>query len=161
MFSTKHMRLQAYIFLLTVPLNLVWEVAQIMAYDFPEINLMTVVIHCFVPSLGDGLMTLMIYWTGWLLFRDRQWILHPGTSGYLLMMGVGLIFAVLVEWNALYRTGAWGYNERMIIIPFLGVGHLPLLQMMTLPIAAVLLLQRIWKEVFRSTDAGENWKKIL
>ena len=140
---------------------MIWEIAQIGAYDFPETSLMAVVIGCFVPSLGDGLMTLIIYWSGWLLFRDWGWILNPGRSGYLLMMGVGLILALLVEWNALYRTGAWGYNERMIIIPILGVGLLPLLQMMTLPIAAVLLLQRIWKEVFRSADEGKSWKKIL
>lgn|SRR5574341_2123847 len=143
MFSTKHIRLQAYIFLLAVPLNLAWEVAQITAYDFAETNLMTVVIGCFVPSLGDGLMTLMIYWTGWLLFRDWQWILHSGTSGYLLMIGAGLILAVLVEWNALYRTGAWGYNERMIVVPILGVGLLPVLQMVALPPATVVLVQRI------------------
>ncbi len=117
-----------------------------MAYDFPETNLMTLVIHCFVPSLGDGLMTLMIYWTGWLLFRDWRWILHTGTSGYLLMIGTGLLLAVGVEWNALYRTGSWAYNERMIMIPFLGVGLLPLLQMMILPIATILLLPLIWKK---------------
>jgi len=141
-----NLRVQIHLFLLAVPLNLVWEVAQIMAYDFPETNLMTLVIHCFVPSLGDGLMTLAIYWIGWLLFRDRQWILHPGTSGYLLMLGVGLVLAVGVEWNALYWTGSWAYNERMITIPFLGVGLLPLLQMMILPTATILLLQLIWKK---------------
>ncbi len=153
--------LQVTLFLVAVPLNLIWEVAQIAAYDFPKTSLMTVMIHCLVPSLGDGLMILIIYWTGWLLFRDSKWILNPGTNGYLLMIGVGIILALLVEWNALYWTGAWGYSERMIIIPILGVGLLPLLQMMTLPIAAVLLLQRIWKQVFRSTDEGESWKKIL
>ena len=153
--------LQASLFLIAVPLNVIWEIAQIGAYDFPETSLMAVVIGCFVPSLGDGLMTLIIYWSGWLLFRDWGWILNPVRSGYLLMMGVGLILALLVEWNALYRTGAWGYNERMIIIPILGVGLLPLLQMMTLPIAAVLLLQRIWKQVVRSADEGKSWKKIL
>ncbi len=117
-----------------------------MAYDFPENSLMTVVIHCFVPSLGDGLMTLIIFWTGWAVFRDSQWILTPGVKGYLLMLAVGVLLAVVVEWNALYRTGSWAYNERMITIPFLGVGLLPLLQMMILPIATILLLPLIWKK---------------
>ena len=135
--------LQVTLFLVAVPLNLVWEVAQTTAYDFSETNLMTLAIHCFVPSLGDGLMTLMIYWAGWLLFRDSKWILNPGMSGYLLLMGVGLILAVLVDWNALYRTGAWSYNERMIFIPILGVGLLPVLQMIVLPLATVVLVQRI------------------
>lgn len=104
--ANKSIRLQIYLFILAVPLNLVWEVAQIGAYDFPETSLITAVIGCLIPSLGDGLMTLMIYWTGWLVFRDSKWILSPETKGYLLMIGVGLILALLVEWNALYRTGA-------------------------------------------------------
>ena len=132
-------------FVLAVLLNLIWEVAQISAYDFPESSLVTNVLGCFVPTLGDGLMILMIYWTGWLVFREFQWILRPGLKGYLLIMAAGLILALIVEWNALYRTGAWAYSEQMITIPILGVGLLPGLQMMVLPPATALLLQRIWK----------------
>ncbi len=132
-------------FVLAVLLNLIWEVAQISAYDFPESSLVTNVLGCFVPTLGDGLMILMIYWTGWLVFREFQWILRPGLKGYLLIMAAGLILALIVEWNALYRTGAWAYSEQMITIPILGVGLLPVLQMMVLPPATALLLQRIWK----------------
>ena len=138
-------RLQLYLFLLAVPLNVIWEVAQIKAYDFPESSLMTNVIGCLVPTLGDGLMILIIYWAGWLFFRDSKWILNPRTKGYLLMVGVGLILAVLVEWNAL-RTGAWGYDEQMITIPILGVGLLPVLQMVVLPSATALLLQGMWRK---------------
>lgn len=140
-----HIRLQMYLFLLAVPLHLTWEVAQIEAYDFPETSLMTVAIGCFVPSLGDSLMTLVIYWAGWMTFRDSQWVLHPGMRGYLFMMSIGLILAVLIEWNALFLTGAWAYNERMITIPMLGVGLLPVLQMLVLPSVTVLLLQWIWR----------------
>lgn len=139
-------RIQLYLFLLAVPLNLIWEVVQIEAYDFPETRLMTDVIGCFLPTLGDGLMTLMIYWSGWFLFREPEWILKPGPKGYLLMMGVGLTLALLVEWNALYRTGAWAYSERMITIPLLGVGLLPTLQMAVLPIVTVFLVQWLWKK---------------
>jgi len=137
--------LQAYVFVLAVLFNLIWEVAQISAYDFPESSLVTNVLGCFVPALGDGLMILIIYWGGWLLFRESQWILNPGARGYLLMMVIGLMLAVFVEWNALYRTGAWAYSEQMITIPILGVGLLPILQMIVLPPATALLLQRIWK----------------
>jgi len=115
------------------------------AYDFPESGLLTNILGCFVPTLGDGLMILIIYWGGWLLFRESRWILNPGFKGYLLMMGVGLVLAVLVEWNALYRTGAWAYNERMITIPILEVGLLPILQMIVLPPATALLLQWMWR----------------
>jgi hypothetical protein len=140
----KRIRLQLHLFFIAVPLNLVWEVAQIRAYDFPETSLMADVIGCFVPSLGDGLMMLIIFWSGWALFRDSQWILNPGLNGYLLMLAAGLLLAVIVEWNA-FRTGAWAYNERMITMPILGVGLLPVLQMLLLPPATAVLVQRIWR----------------
>ena len=41
LFAKKHLRLQAYSFLIAVPLHLIWEVVQISAYDFPETSLMT------------------------------------------------------------------------------------------------------------------------
>jgi hypothetical protein len=140
-----HIRLQIYLFLLAVPLHLIWEVTQIKAYDFPETSLTTVAIGCFVPSLGDGLMTLIIYWVGWVAFRDWQWVLRPGIRGYLFMMSIGLLLAVAVEWNALYLTGSWAYSERMFIVPVLGVGFLPVMQMLLLPPVTVLLLQWIWR----------------
>jgi hypothetical protein len=142
-FSNKHIRFQVHLFLIAVSLHLIWEVAQIKAYDFPETNLMTDVIGCFLPTLGDGLMTLIIFWSGWVVFRDSQWILNPGLKGYLLTLVVGLLLAVIVEWNA-FRTGAWSYNEQMITIPILGVGLLPVLQMLVLPPLIFLVLQWIW-----------------
>jgi len=99
-------QLHVHLFILAVLLNLVWEVAQIGAYDFPKGSLMRNVLGCFVPALGDGLMILIIYWTGWLVFRHFQWILNPRLRGYLWMIAIGLTLAVIVEWNALYWTGA-------------------------------------------------------
>lgn len=144
--TLEYLRLQAYLFLLAVPFHLIWEAAQMSFYDFPESSLMTNIFGCFVPSLGDGLMTLIIYWSGWLLFRDFWWILNPRVKGYFFIIGAGLILALVVEWNALYRTGAWSYNEKMIWIPIFGVGLSPILQMVLLPPATVLLLQWVWKK---------------
>jgi len=72
-------------------------------------------------------------------------ILTPGFKGYLLMCVVGLLLVSLVEWNALYRTGAWAYNDRMIIIPIFQVGLLPIFQMLLLPLVTVLFVQWIWR----------------
>ena len=74
--------LQVYLFAVAVPLNLVREVAQIHAYDFPESSSIRDIIGCIVPCLGDGLMTLIILWIGGVVFRNGQWILIPGTKGH-------------------------------------------------------------------------------
>jgi hypothetical protein len=140
-------RLQTYLFVVAVPLNLVWEVAQIRAYDFPETSLMTDVIGCLVPSLGDGLMMLIIFWTGWVVFRDARWILKPALKGYVFMFVVGILLAIIVELNALYLTGAWRYSEQMITIPILGVGLLPVLQMLVLPPVTAMVVQVLWRKL--------------
>ncbi len=138
------LRLSAAIFLVAVPLNLAWEVAQIRAYAFPAEGIMADLIGCLVPSLGDGLMTLAIYWSGWAVFRDAAWGLRPGLSGYLLMAAVGVVLAVGVEWNALYRTGAWAYAPGMPLVPVVGVGLLPVLQMVLLPPLTFRLVRFWW-----------------
>lgn len=137
--------LHAYVFLLAVPPNFIWEVGQMGAYDFPETTLTEDMLGCFIPSLGDGLMTLMIFWAGWAVFRDSGWILRPQLKGYVVMTAAGFILAVLVEWNALYRSGTWAYNEQMVMLPFLRVGLLPILQMVLLPPLTAVLVRRAWQ----------------
>ena len=60
------------------------------------------------------------------------------------MLAVGLLLAIVVAWNALYRAGTWNYNERMTMIPILGVGLLPILQILILPPVIAYLIQRVW-----------------
>lgn len=129
----EQIRLQGALFLVAVPLNLAWETLQIGAYAFPPTPMMETLLGCLLPSLGDGVMVLGIYWAGRVAFRHPRWILSPGPRGYLLMLGVGLLLAAAVEVNALYQTGAWAYNPRMPRLPWLGVGLWPILQMTLLP----------------------------
>jgi hypothetical protein len=138
------LRLQAAIFAIAVPLNLAWEVAQVQAYAFPRQGILADLLGCLVPSLGDGLMTLAIYWSGWLVFRRPTWIARPGVAGVALAALVGLLLAVGVEWNALYLTGAWAYAPAMPLVPVLGVGLLPVLQMLVLP-PVTFLAVRAWR----------------
>ena len=136
------LRLSVVSVLVAVPLNLAWEVAQMQLYAFPRQGIVTDLVGCLVPSLGDGLMTLAIYWSGRLAFRDAAWALRPGPRGYLLMALVGFVLAVAVEWNALHRTGAWAYTPGMPLVPGLGVGLLPVLQMLVLPPLTFLVVGR-------------------
>jgi hypothetical protein len=128
-----------------VPLNLAWEVAQIQAYAFARQGVMADLVGCLVPSLGDGLMTLVISWSGWGLFRRAGWVLRPGARGYLLAALVGFVLAVGVEWNALHRTGAWAYAPAMPVLPVAGVGLLPVAQMLLLPPVTFVIVRWWWR----------------
>lgn len=122
----------ATLLVISVPLNFVWELAQMPLYVEGG-SLLKFARHCIVPSLGDGVIVLIIFGVGWWVLRRADWFVRPGTSAYALMLVTGLIIAILIEWIAVYGLGRWSYTTRMPILPGLGVGLSPVLQMLLLP----------------------------
>jgi hypothetical protein len=114
-------------------LNYPWELAQAPLYMGMEDYNAGVFWHCFVASLGDGIMVLLIVAAGWITLRQPDWFVRPGISGYVVMIAAGLLLAVLVEWVAVHKLERWAYGERMPKVPGLGVGLVPIAQMLILP----------------------------
>jgi hypothetical protein len=120
------------VFVIAVAFNYVWELAQSSLYeDMGNFNRM--LWHCFAPSLGDGLLTLLILVLGWAALRRRDWFAQPGVRGYALMLIAGLVISIAVELVAVYVLGRWAYSARMPVAPGLGVGLAPVAQMLVLP----------------------------
>ncbi len=93
------------------------------------------------PALVDALVILAIYWLGALLLQDPRWRLglDPWRWGFLL--AAGAVAALGIEWRALYVAGTWTYAAGMPRIPGLGVGLLPVLQMLLLPAATLVIVE--------------------
>ena len=119
------------IFIVAVLLNYLWELAQAPLYVGMERYNTAVFWHCFVASLGDGIMTLIIATTGRVILRRWDWFEQPGASGYLVMLATGLVLAVFVEAVALQLLGRWQYTVTMPTV--LGIGVVPIAQMLLLP----------------------------
>lgn len=120
------------IFVTSVLFNYLWELVQSPLYTGLG-SFHTMWWHCFVASLGDGLLTLLIVAAGWMTLRRAHWFLHPGVRGYVLMLMVGLLIGVSVEWGAVHMAGRWIYTAYMPLVPGLGVGLIPVAQMLLLP----------------------------
>lgn len=119
----------AAIFATAVIFNYAWEMAQSPLYR-DQAALPARAWHCFIASLGDGVIVVFIWAAGAYCFRAHAWFQHPRARGYWLMLFVGLFIAVLIEWIAL-SAGRWSYTSRM---PRLGeLGLVPVLQMLVLP----------------------------
>jgi hypothetical protein len=88
---------------------------------------------CGRASLIDGLLVLGIFWSGVVVFSRVAWIGRPGLAGYFFMAAAGFLVSVIIELNAVYRLGKWGYRAAMPLLPPWEVGVLPVLQMMLLP----------------------------
>jgi len=125
-------RTLAVIFVVTVLFNYPWELAQSPLYVGME-SFSAVWWHCFVASLGDGLLVLLIFTAGWGALWRQDWFMQPGIRGYVLMLATGLAIGVGIEWVAVHVAGRWMYTPRMLLVPGLGVGIVPITQMFLLP----------------------------
>jgi hypothetical protein len=120
------------LFVVAVLANYLWELAQAPLYVGME-SFRAVWWHCFIASLGDGLLVLGIFATGWVVLRRYRWFIHPGVAGYAVMVGAGLVIGVTIEWVAVHILVRWMYTAWMPRVPGLAVGLVPLLQMLVLP----------------------------
>lgn len=119
------------IFVVAVVFNYVWEMAQSVFYvGMKSFNALW---HCFIASLGDGFLVLLIYVIGCVVLRRGAWLLQPGISGYILMMMTGLIIGIGTEWMAVHVIELWKYTAEMPLVPWLNIGVLPIAQMLVLP----------------------------
>lgn len=122
----------AVLFVVAVLANYLWELAQAPLY-VGMASSRAVWWHCFVASLGDGLLMLGLFATGWVILRRHTWFVHPGVAGYGVMVAAGLVIGVTVEWVAVHIFARWMYTPWMPRVPGLAVGLVPVLQMLVLP----------------------------
>ena len=122
-----------WIFIVAVVMNDLWELAQASLYVGLESYNTGVLWHCFVASLGDGLMIMLIYMAGWLTRHRWDWFEEPRVAGYLVMLTAGLLLAGFVEWFGVRILERWQYTATMPTVPGLDVGLVPIAQMVFFP----------------------------
>jgi len=119
--------------LVSFVLNEIWEMAQMS--DFVETaghSWTSTLGLCTRAAVGDVGIILGIYAAGALAAGDLGWGLRGRWNIYATAALWGLAYAALVEHAAL-AAGRWSYTERMPVVPGLGAGLWPLLQMTLLP----------------------------
>jgi hypothetical protein len=122
----------ALVFAVAVLVNYPWELGQAPLYVEMD-DLRVALWHCFIAALGDGVLVLAIFVAGAMVFRRADWFVRPGLRGYGVMLAAGLVIGVLVEWLGLHFLRRWAYAPRMPLIPGLGIGLVPVAQMLLLP----------------------------
>lgn len=119
----------AALFIAAFVLNWVWEMLQMPAYvemaDRPWGEALGI---CTLATLGDVVVTWAIYGIGTLAAGQLRWGMSSKWNIYATGALLGGLAAVGIEWKAL-AAGHWSYNDRMPIVPVLGVGLWPLVQL--------------------------------
>ncbi len=122
----------AAIFIVSIFVHFLWEALQSFGYGLHGLDPYAYILICFRATLGDASYMLLFYVLGWAVFRSPDWIGGSGWRGLLLTLVLGLAVGTWAEWRAL-AAGTWSYSPAMPLIPGLGVGLLPVLQMAVLP----------------------------
>ena len=130
--------------MLSLPLHLLWEIAQFPLYTVWHENdwsyIIYGLIHC---TLGDMLILISVFWIVSLLNRSRCWIYSPALSNVILFTILGLGYTIFSEIVNTRITNSWGYTELMPIVPIIEVGGMPFLQWLLIPSVIIWLMQII------------------
>lgn len=125
---------------LTVGLHYLWEMAQVPFFaNMADMPLLRHALICFVAALGDLAIAAVSYGVAALLLRRPLWALEKNwyrpAAAWILF---SLVATVLVERWAVAQ-GRWTYAPSMPTIA--GVGLLPLLQWIAVPLVSLLLFR--------------------
>ena len=111
-------------------LNWIWEMAQMSAYtEMVGAPWMSTSIPCAWASVGDVGFTFFVYGIGALAARRIEWGMACRWHVVAAAAILSAVLAAAYEWKA-QASGRWSYTDDMPIVPVLGVGLWPFLQLM-------------------------------
>jgi len=114
-----------YLAVISFALNWIWEIAQMSAYRTAEKSWGETLFFCTLATFIDVLAVLAIHGAAVFFINWRNW------KFYLTAALLGAVCAVLFEKIA-FAFGWWRYDEGMLVVPILGTGLLPFVQLTTL-----------------------------
>lgn len=130
-----------HLFIYASILNYPWEVAQSTLFSGMG-DIKTAWRHCIGSSLGDGLITLIVYAAVCLTFKNLSWSLHMKREKFAFVALLGLLVGASIEWIAVNVLNRWSYTPEMPLIPHINLGVFPVLQLAVLLPAIFFLASR-------------------
>ena len=140
----------ARLFALAWVVNFGWEMAQAPLYA-PMGPFWTAIAKCFRASLGDAGIVVALWVLGVYIFESPDWFRCADAKLIAGLSLVGGLISVGLELVAL-SGGRWAYGSAMPVIPGLGIGVAPVLQMALLP---PLILRLAASRVVRAARGGD------
>ena len=124
-------------------LNWVWEMLQMPVYaEMAGRPWAETARRCTVATFGDVFMTFAVCGTISLAAGSLRWITPIRWNSLIASALLAAQWAVAVEWWAI-ATERWTYNDLMPVVPALGVGLWPLLQLSLLTPLAIWIASRL------------------
>lgn len=115
--------------LISFAMNWLWEMIEMPGYaEMAGKTWGTTATACTIATLGDLTMTLSIFVIVALAAGSPRWAMEWRWNCFAAAAILGALFAAGYEWHIL-AFGPWSYSPAMPIVPGLGVGLWPFLQL--------------------------------
>jgi hypothetical protein len=132
--------------LLVLALNLAWEMMQANWFaSMRGLPLLPATLLCFRAALGDLVIAALAFVLAALVVRSAMW---PAERGIVVpaTIFIGLAMAAVIAYEQFaLSNGRWRYDETMPTL--FGIGALPLLQWLVLPIIEVWIFRPLFRRV--------------
>lgn len=122
-------------------LHFAWEMMQVPLYEgMAAGEHWPAVLRCTRAAAGDAVISIGAYAGAAVRERDRFWLRSPRAAPLLVLLSIGLLITVVLEWLNVHQWARWNYSPRMVTV--FGVGLSPLLQWTLLPLLTLWLARR-------------------
>ena len=126
-------------------LSLPWELGQMWLYTASAqmLHLQGIRI-CMAATAGDAVIMLIAFGVVALAARSRAWVRAPTMRQVSGFVAIGLVVTIAVEIVATRSNGlfSWRYAPAMPVTPLFGVGFVPLLMWVVVPLLVLWFVRR-------------------
>ncbi|MGH7389906.1 MAG: hypothetical protein ACREM3_10690 [Candidatus Rokuibacteriota bacterium] len=112
----------------TLPFYFAWEMLQAPFFTGMPTHWLAATAICALATLGDGVLVALVATAGAVLHRNGRWFVPPSPSPYAVVVAIGLVLQIAVEWVMVHGLDRWGYAPSQPVLPGVRVGILPVLQ---------------------------------
>lgn len=112
----------------TLPLYFTWEMLQAPFFTGMPPDWVAATTICALASFGDGVLVALVAMAGAVLYRNGRWFVPPSPSRYGVVVAIGIVLQVVVEWVMVHGLDRWGYATSQPVLPVVRVGILAVLQ---------------------------------
>jgi hypothetical protein len=127
-----------------MPLYFAWEMLQAPFFTGMPAHWLAATAICALATLGDGVLVTLVATAGAVLYRDARWFVPPSVSRFGVVVAVGVVLQIAVEWVMVHGFDRWGYTPSQPVLPVVRIGILPVLQPIVL-LPLVFWLTAHWK----------------
>jgi hypothetical protein len=126
-------------------LSLPWEFGQMWLYaGSADMSHLQGIQICMAATVGDAVIMLIAFGVVAIAARSPTWVRAPTIRQVLGFVGIGLVISIGVEIMATRSDGmlSWRYAPAMPVTPVFGVGLVPLLMWIVVPLLVLWFARR-------------------